>query len=58
MSFTTKSKISDLKSNVCNKKNQNDNCMKAIKIEENDFNETILTKSSNSYETNKGLKLN
>ena len=34
MSFTTKSKISDLKSIVCNKMNQIDNYMKAIKIEE------------------------
>ena len=58
MSSTTISKISDLKSIDCDKKNQSDSSMKAIKFEENDFNKTILTKNSNSNETNKVLHIN
>ena len=57
MSFTTKSKISDLKIIVCDKKNQNASCTKAIKVEQIYLNEKNSTKYNNSNEKNKGMNL-
>ena len=36
---------------------QNDNSMKAIKIERNDFDESISTETSNSNDKNRGMNL-
>ena len=57
MSFTAKSETSNLKVIVCDKKNQICYCTKGKKIKQNDLNETILTKNSNSNENNKGMNL-
>ena len=57
MSFTTKSKVnySELTSIASDKNNQNDNCKKAIKVEQNNLDKTISTGTSNSSEKNKGM---
>ena len=57
MSFTAKSETSNLKVIVCDKKNQNGYCTKAKKSKQNDLNETILSKNSNSNENNRGMNL-
>ena len=49
--------ISELTSTASGKNSQNDNCMKDIKIEQYDLDETISTKNSNSIEKNKGMNL-
>ena len=46
--------ISDLNSFVIDNNNQYSNSMKAIKIEQHDFNESISNETSNSNEKNKG----
>ena len=57
MSFTTKSKILEFKIIVCDKKNQNASCTKAITIEQIKSNEKNSTKYNNSNERNKGMNL-
>ena len=61
MSFITISRgvlyIPDLNSIVSDKKNQNDNSMKAIKFEQNHFNVSTSTENSNFNEKNKGMNL-
>ena len=47
MSITTKSKLSDLKSIVCDNKNQYDNCIKAEKIKWYFLDGKMSTKNNN-----------
>ena len=47
--------ILELPGIVSEKNNQNDNRMKVIKVEQNDLDEIISTKNSNSIEKNKGM---
>ena len=47
--------ISELTSIISDNKNQNDNCIKAIKVELNDLDESISAETSNFNEKDKGM---